>query len=111
MGTFYYRCANDDVSSIVTVDRVIDLAPTAAVSATGPGGEAKKWYGSYPFIQDLYLWLTDLSREVLVAPQITPLACGQVSQIDAANAYPLEAQHLEADGFAHAPDLALAALA
>ena len=43
--------------------------------------------------------------------QVAPLAERQVAEHDAADAHPLQAEHLQADRLAHAADLALPALA
>ena len=50
------------------------------------------------------------SPEHLIRTQIPPLPDRQVAQHHATNAHPLEADHLQADGFARPPDLALPSL-
>jgi plasmid stabilization system protein ParE len=47
----------------------------------------------------------------LTRRQIPPLPHRQLTQLDAANAHPLQAHHGQAHQFAHAPDLPLFALA
>src|SRR5487761_2504838 len=52
-----------------------------------------------------------LPSELLVASQVAPLAHGQRAQRDAPDAHAFQAGHGQADQFAHAADLALAAFA
>src|SRR5690606_41834504 len=51
------------------------------------------------------------SAEALILPQETPLPQRQVAELDLADAHALEAHHVQPNLFAHAADLALAALA
>src|SRR5690606_34936742 len=62
-------------------------------------------------MMDWCLQLRKIGSETFARSQIAPAAEWQFAQHHAADAYPLKTDHIQPDEFAHAPDLALAALA
>src|SRR5690606_23562834 len=96
-------------------DASITRVPQAGSS--GSAAESGKWCGSKksrkqrpPGAAFFLFWRRVTVPELLktfVRAQIAPLPRRQVPQLDAPDAHPLQAQDFQADGFAHAPDLAL----